>query len=73
MIDSALPRPTILLTGVNGQIGFELARSLRDLSRVVALDRAGGRCARYTSDWIKLAVRGRGGAGAQCWANGRRC
>ncbi|MGV7241899.1 dTDP-4-dehydrorhamnose reductase [Caballeronia sp. M23-90] len=41
MIDSALSRPTILLTGVNGQIGFELARSLQGLGRVVALDRVG--------------------------------
>jgi dTDP-4-dehydrorhamnose reductase len=41
MIDSALPQPTILLTGVNGQIGFELACSLQGLGRVVALDRAG--------------------------------
>jgi dTDP-4-dehydrorhamnose reductase len=29
----------ILLTGVNGQVGFELARSLQGLGRVVALDR----------------------------------
>jgi dTDP-4-dehydrorhamnose reductase len=32
---------TILLTGVNGQVGFELARSLQGLGRVVALDRHG--------------------------------
>jgi len=32
---------TILLTGVNGQVGFELARSLQGLGRVVALDRQG--------------------------------
>jgi dTDP-4-dehydrorhamnose reductase len=31
---------TILLTGVNGQVGFELARSLQGLGRVIALDRA---------------------------------
>ncbi|MDR5793757.1 MULTISPECIES: dTDP-4-dehydrorhamnose reductase [unclassified Caballeronia] len=30
---------TILLTGVNGQVGFELARTLQGLGRVVALDR----------------------------------
>ncbi|ACR27921.1 dTDP-4-dehydrorhamnose reductase [Burkholderia glumae] len=30
---------TILLTGVNGQVGHELARSLQGLGRVVALDR----------------------------------
>ncbi|MFL9928051.1 dTDP-4-dehydrorhamnose reductase [Paraburkholderia sp. RL18-103-BIB-C] len=30
---------TILLTGVNGQLGFELARSLQGLGKVVALDR----------------------------------
>ncbi|MFM0335506.1 dTDP-4-dehydrorhamnose reductase [Paraburkholderia fungorum] len=32
-------QPVILLTGVNGQVGFELARSLQGLGRVVALDR----------------------------------
>ncbi|MGV2288741.1 dTDP-4-dehydrorhamnose reductase [Trinickia sp. YCB016] len=31
---------TILVTGVNGQVGFELARTLQGLGRVVALDRA---------------------------------
>lgn len=31
----------ILLTGANGQVGFELARSLQGLGRVVALGRAG--------------------------------
>lgn len=30
---------TILLTGVHGQVGFELARTLQGLGRVVALDR----------------------------------
>ncbi len=34
-------QPTILLTGINGQVGFELARSLQGLGRVVALDRNG--------------------------------
>ncbi|WP_434715336.1 dTDP-4-dehydrorhamnose reductase [Paraburkholderia sp. A3RO-2L] len=33
--------PTILLTGINGQVGFELARSLQGLGKVVALDRGG--------------------------------
>ncbi|WP_321796363.1 dTDP-4-dehydrorhamnose reductase [Caballeronia sp. J97] len=32
---------TILLTGVNGQVGFELMRSLQGLGNVVALDRTG--------------------------------
>jgi dTDP-4-dehydrorhamnose reductase len=32
---------TILLTGVNGQVGFELARTLQGLGRVVAVDRTG--------------------------------
>lgn len=32
--------PTILVTGVNGQIGFELLRSLQGLGRVVACDRS---------------------------------
>jgi dTDP-4-dehydrorhamnose reductase len=30
---------TILLTGVNGQVGFELTRSLQGLGKIVALDR----------------------------------
>ncbi|WP_322020980.1 MULTISPECIES: dTDP-4-dehydrorhamnose reductase [unclassified Burkholderia] len=34
------PEPrTILLTGINGQVGFELARTLQGLGNVVALDR----------------------------------
>lgn len=32
--------PTLLVTGCNGQIGFELCRSLAPLGRVIALDRA---------------------------------
>ncbi|QQX83640.1 dTDP-4-dehydrorhamnose reductase [Cupriavidus necator] len=32
--------PTILITGSNGQVGFELRRSLAPLGRVVALDRS---------------------------------
>jgi dTDP-4-dehydrorhamnose reductase len=31
----------ILLTGANGQVGFELARSLQGVGHVVALDRSG--------------------------------
>lgn len=37
--DAAMP--TLLVTGSNGQVGFELRRSLAPLGRVVALDRAG--------------------------------
>ncbi|KVR07255.1 dTDP-4-dehydrorhamnose reductase [Burkholderia ubonensis] len=33
-------RRTILVTGVNGQVGFELARTLQGLGTVVAVDRA---------------------------------
>lgn len=33
-------RKTILLTGINGQVGFELERSLQGLGDVVALDRS---------------------------------
>lgn len=32
-------QPTILVTGVNGQVGFELLRNLQGLGRVVGLDR----------------------------------
>jgi dTDP-4-dehydrorhamnose reductase len=34
------PEPTILVTGVNGQVGFELLRTLQGLGRVVACDRS---------------------------------
>jgi len=34
-------RKLVLLTGANGQVGFELARSLQGLGRVVALNRRG--------------------------------
>ncbi|KNH09934.1 dTDP-4-dehydrorhamnose reductase [Candidatus Burkholderia brachyanthoides] len=37
---SGVAERTILLTGVNGQVGFELARSLQGLGRVVAVDRS---------------------------------
>jgi dTDP-4-dehydrorhamnose reductase len=37
---STRKQATILLTGVNGQVGFELARSLQGIGRVVALDRS---------------------------------
>ncbi|PVX82285.1 dTDP-4-dehydrorhamnose reductase [Paraburkholderia unamae] len=33
-------QPTILVTGVNGQVGYELLRGLQGLGRVVGLDRA---------------------------------
>lgn len=33
------PQQRILVTGVNGQVGFELARTLQGLGTVVALDR----------------------------------
>lgn len=38
---SAPGEPTILVTGVSGQVGFELVRSLQGLGRIVALDRGG--------------------------------
>ncbi|MDW3681748.1 dTDP-4-dehydrorhamnose reductase [Cupriavidus sp. CV2] len=40
MQHEARPIPTILVTGSNGQIGFELQRSIAPLARLVALDRA---------------------------------
>ncbi|MFP6559979.1 dTDP-4-dehydrorhamnose reductase [Paraburkholderia sp. B3] len=33
-------QPTILVTGINGQVGFELLRSLQGLGRVIGLDRS---------------------------------
>ncbi|QBQ98364.1 dTDP-4-dehydrorhamnose reductase [Paraburkholderia pallida] len=38
--DSMDKQPAILVTGVNGQVGFELLRSLQGLGRVIGLDRA---------------------------------
>ncbi|MEW6679297.1 MAG: dTDP-4-dehydrorhamnose reductase [Pseudomonadota bacterium] len=35
---SPIPHPRILLTGVRGQVGWELARSLSPLGRVIGLD-----------------------------------
>jgi dTDP-4-dehydrorhamnose reductase len=39
MAMASFEQPTILLTGVNGQVGFELARNLQGLGNVVALGR----------------------------------
>lgn len=47
--------PTILITGSNGQVGFELRRSLAPLGHVVALDRAG--CDLTRPDDIRRVVR----------------
>jgi len=49
-------RPTILVTGAQGQIGFELARLLRPHGRVVAADRAALDLA--DPDAIVAAIRG---------------
>lgn len=38
---STVDEPTLLVTGISGQVGFELVRSLQGLGRVVALDRGG--------------------------------
>jgi dTDP-4-dehydrorhamnose reductase len=40
MLHKAPAIPTLLVTGSNGQVGFELRRSLAPLGHVVALDRA---------------------------------
>ncbi|ABF09607.1 dTDP-4-dehydrorhamnose reductase [Cupriavidus metallidurans] len=40
MLREAQRAPTLLVTGSNGQVGFELRRSLAPLGRVVALDRS---------------------------------
>lgn len=47
--------PTFLVTGSNGQVGFELRRSLASLGRVVALDRSG--CDLSRPDEIRRVVR----------------
>lgn len=51
----AKPFPTILVTGSNGQVGFELRRSLAPLGQVVALDRAG--CDLADIDQLRRVVR----------------
>lgn len=38
--DSMNDTPKILITGVNGQVGFELTRALAPLGHIIALDRA---------------------------------
>ncbi|PZX29383.1 dTDP-4-dehydrorhamnose reductase [Cupriavidus phytorum] len=47
--------PTFLVTGSNGQVGFELRRSLAPLGKVVALDRSS--CDLSRPDDIRRAVR----------------
>jgi dTDP-4-dehydrorhamnose reductase len=47
--------PTLLITGSNGQVGFELRRSLAPLGRVVALDRA--QCNLSRPDDLRRIVR----------------
>ncbi|WP_455283544.1 dTDP-4-dehydrorhamnose reductase [Cupriavidus necator] len=47
--------PTFLVTGSNGQVGFELRRSLAPLGNVVALDRSG--CDLSRPDYIRRVVR----------------
>jgi len=47
--------PTLLLTGSNGQVGFELRRSLAPLGRVVALDRSN--CDLTRHDTLRDVVR----------------
>src|ERR1700749_508588 len=52
---NATANRTILVTGVNGQVGFELARSLQGLGRVVALDRQQFDLAKF--DQIRSVIR----------------
>lgn len=47
--------PTLLVTGANGQVGFELRRSLAPLGHVVAVDRR--RCDLSQPDSIRAIVR----------------
>jgi dTDP-4-dehydrorhamnose reductase len=45
----------VLLTGANGQVGFELARALQGLGRIVAVDRS--RCDLADLDGLRRVVR----------------
>ncbi|CAG2128653.1 dTDP-4-dehydrorhamnose reductase [Cupriavidus yeoncheonensis] len=47
--------PTLLITGCNGQVGFELRRSLAPLGHVVALDRAA--CDLTNPDVVRQVIR----------------
>ena len=51
----SLNSPRFLITGANGQLGFELQRALAPLGEVIALDRAG--CDLSIADSILAAVR----------------
>ncbi|WP_454732106.1 MULTISPECIES: dTDP-4-dehydrorhamnose reductase [Cupriavidus] len=55
MLRKALDTPTLLVTGSNGQVGFELRRSLAPLGNVIALDRAG--CDLTRTDDLRRLVR----------------
>jgi dTDP-4-dehydrorhamnose reductase len=55
MQHEAADLPTLLITGSNGQVGFELRRSLAPLGHVVALDRAA--CDLSRPDELRLALR----------------
>ena len=51
----SLNSPRFLITGANGQLGFELRRALAPLGEVIALDRSG--CDLSNADSIASAVR----------------
>ncbi|MBV8270733.1 MAG: dTDP-4-dehydrorhamnose reductase [Cupriavidus sp.] len=55
MQGKASPVPTILVTGSNGQVGFELRRSMAPLGDVIALDRAA--CDLTQPDQLRRTVR----------------
>lgn len=64
MRDGGHRQPTILVTGVNGQVGFELLRTLQGLGRVYRSGQGRDRHRRGMAAECRRAARVRGRTGA---------